>query len=216
MRIKYWLFCFLLCAGNAGAQGFKPIWAVGVNPFSPVESLSSLGPSASLRVSPGFELWAEGSFIFHNLYGIANWDRVRGYRFIFQPRLFMGAERRFFLAPELRIKRFSYGVSLPFINETTADTLYGFYHKARQFQIGGALVMGVRTVLSEKHRLYMETTAGVGGRQRFIRRIGIPSGYAYTPVTNGWGLSPHYEWHKEGLPYFPIGFRLIWLLAEPD
>ena len=135
MRLKYLILWLFLCAGPAGAQKFKPVWSVGVNPFSAGESLSSLGPSVALRVSPGIELWSEGSFIFHNLYNIAGWDHVKGYRFIFQPRLFMGTTRRFFLAPELRIKSFSYGISLPFINESAQDTLDGYYHRANQFQI---------------------------------------------------------------------------------
>lgn len=216
MRITCLVLWLFLCAGPAGAQTFKPVWSVGVNPFSVGESLSSLGPSVALRVSPGIELWSEGSFIFHNLYDIAGWDHVKGYRFIFQPRLFMGTTRRFFLAPELRIKSFSYGISLPFINESAQDTLDGYYHRANQFQIGGALVMGIRTVLSEKHRLFMDMTAGIGGRQRFIRRKGIPAGYSFTPTTGGWGLAPHYEWHMDGILYLPIGLRLTWLLSEPD
>ncbi len=194
------------------AQGDQRYWSVGVNPFSPGESMSSAGPCVAFRVSPRLELWGEGSFIFHNLYKINDWEKLKGYRLIFQPRYFVGKERSFFISPEFRFKQFSYTNSLPFVNKTTNDTLHSYSHRASQVLVGGAFVMGDQFVLSKRRNLFMEVTIGIGVKQRFISRKNIPGGYQYYLQPGGFGLAPHYNWNNNGTPYFPLGFRLIWRL----
>ncbi len=58
----------------------------------------------------------------------------------------------------------------------------------------------------------MELTAGIGGKQRYIKRKGIPSGYDYTVGSGAFGLAPHYEYNNDGTVYFPLGCRMIWKL----
>jgi hypothetical protein len=212
MRQFVLIILFTGSLSQLDAQQKTPWWSIGVNPLGLAESLSSIGPCAEYRVSPAISFWAEGSYIFHNLYKIANWKNVKGYRFIFQPRIYLGNSRSFFLAPELRIKQFNYHTTLTFINDDMQDTLTGFFHRAHQSQVGGAFVMGVRSWLSKDHKMGAELTMGVGGKVRYIRRRNVPAGYKFEPVTGGWGLAPHYEWDRDGTVYFPLCIRLVWKL----
>ena len=60
--------------------------------------------------------------------------------------------------------------------------------------------------------MVMELTAGIGGKQRYIKRKGIPSGYDYTVGSGGFGLAPHYEYNNDGTVYYPLACRVIWEL----
>jgi Protein of unknown function (DUF3575) len=211
-KLLPFLFCILFFCNAGTAQTKFSYWSVGINPFSPGESMSSIGPTIAYRVSPKLELWAETSFIFYNLYASNSWKNLNGYRFIFQPRYYMGRRKAFFIAPEFRLKQYSYTTSFTFINSTTADTLQNYSHKASQLLIGGAFVTGKQVLLSRRHNLYLELTAGIGAKQRYIKRKNIPAGYKYYQQSGGFGLAPHYEWDNDGTPYFPVGLRLTWKL----
>ena len=176
--------------------------------------MSSVGPSVSYRFSPRVELWSEASFIFKNLYANDYWKNLKGFRFIFQPRIYLNKTGTFFMTPEFRIKQFSYNSSLTFINKTTTDTLWDYSHESSQVLIGGGLVFGHQFALSKQHNFFMEITFGVGGKQRYIQRKNIPQGYQYYPETGGFGLRPHYEWNNDGTGYFPFGLRLFWKLNQ--
>lgn len=203
--------CILAMHSSEAQQQF-PYWTAGLNPLGPGESLSSIGPCAGYRVSPVIGFWAEGSYIFYNLYKVAGWEKVRGYRFLFQPRYYLGSERRLFLAPELRIKNFSYQAVLSFVNKATGDTLPHYRHRASQFLLGGALVIGIQTRLPGRGNFFLELTAGIGGKMRYIKRRNIPPGYSFEVQRGGFGLAPHYEWDHDGTPYVPLGARLTWKL----
>lgn len=198
------------------AQETHKYWSIGINPLSPAESMSSIGPCAAYRISSRMELWGELSFIFYNLYKIGDWENLRGYRFVFQPRYYLGNSKTFFITPELRYKQYSYNSTLTFTNSTSTDTLKNYSHKSTQYLIGGALVLGKQLVLSERRKLYLEITAGIGGKQRYIKRKNIPTGYKYEVILGGFGLQPHYQWDNDGTPYFPLGFRLIWKLPTKN
>lgn len=211
---KLILLSLLALSVCANAQKSDRYWSIGVNPFSVGESMSSIGPCAAFRFSPEFELWAEGSYIFHNLYNINDWKNMSGYRFIFQPRYYVGKNRTLFITPEFRLKQFSYTTALSFVNKTTNDTLYNYTHRASQVLAGGAFVIGGQFVLSEQKNIFLEVTAGIGGKLRFINRKNIPEGYEYKVQPGGFGLAPHYNWDNDGTPYFPLGFRLMWRLKN--
>lgn len=208
------LLPLLILSVFAGAQKGDRYWSIGINPFGVGESMSSLGPCTAFRFSPGFELWAEGSYIFHNLYNIHDWKNMSGYRLIFQPRYYVGKDRTLFITPEFRLKQFSYTTATPFVNKATNDTLYDYTHRASQVLIGGAFVIGSQFVLSERKKIFLEVTAGLGGKLRFINRKNIPEGYEYEVQSGGFGLAPHYNWDNDGTPYFPLGLRLMWRLKN--
>jgi len=206
------LFCLLTCSFRGVTQPNRPDWNIGVNPFSIFEPLSNIGPCAEIRVSPTVGCWSELSYIFRNQYQLNDWQRVRGYRFIFQPRFYLGRGRYFFVAPEFRLKRFNYSITLDFENKQTGDTLNNYFHRATQTQTGGGLVLGMRSWLSRKNNLTMELTGGLGAKNRQISRHHIPAGYSYEIVTGGFGLAPHYEWDNDLAIYFPVSIRLVWKL----
>lgn len=201
---------FLFFVTMASAQKRYDYAAIGVNPFSPAESMSSIGPCISYRFSSRLELWIEASYIFHNLYKINDWQNLKGYRFIFQPRYYIGSKRGFFITPEFRLKHYTYNTSAQLINDNTNDTLDNYYHKASQYLYGGAVVIGKQFNLSKQKNLFLEATVGLGGKYRTIQRRNIPDGYSYKITTGGFGLAPHYEWDKDGTPYFPLGLRFVW------
>lgn len=213
-KLLFFLLPVICLYTKSTAQTNYPYVSIGFNPLSPAESMSSIGPCVSYRVSPTLELWGETSFIFHNLYSDNSWKNLRGYRFIFQPRFYTGKNKTFFIAPEFRLKQYSYNNSLTFLNKTTADTLRNYPHKASQVLIGGAFILGSQFSLSSKHNFFIEITAGVGGKQRYIDRKNIPDGYKYYVQPGGFGLAPHYEWDNDGTAYFVFGFRLIWKLQN--
>lgn len=213
-KVLLFLLSVICTCNDSSSQTNYSYWSIGVNPFSPGESMSSIGPCVSYRVSPGLELWGETSFIFRNLYVNDYWKNLRGFRFIFQPRVFINKRKTFFITPEFRLKQFSYNSALTFINKATVDTLWNYSHKASQVLVGGAFVLGDKFVLSERHHLYIEINMGIGAKQRYINRKNIPAGYKFYVAMGGFGLAPHYEWDNDGTAYFPMSLRLIWKLNE--
>lgn len=210
---KLLILSFLLASIlPVSSQVSQPGWSLGVNPFSLFEPLANIGPCAELRVSPAVGFWAEASYIFRKQYQLNEWQRVRGVRFQFQPRFYLGKRRVFFIAPEFRLKRFNYSVALDFVNEQTQDTLMNFFHRATQVQTGGGLVMGIRGWLSRRHLLMVELTGGMGAKNRQITRDNIPAGYRYEYTWGGFGLKPHYELDNDVAVFFPCSIRLVWKL----
>lgn len=212
LKLSFAIMLFVFGYHCSLAQQKYPYWSVGFNPLSVGESMSAIGPTVAYRFSPRLELWSEGSVIFSNLYKLSNWQNLKGYRFILQPRYYVKATKTFFISPEFRLKQFSYGGSLDFINKISADTLKKYNYEGAQFLIGGALVLGKQFTLSARHQLFLELTAGLGAKQRTIKRKNIPAGYNYYIQPGGFGLSPHYEWDNDGTVYFPLGLRLSWHL----
>ena len=113
-------------------------------------------------------MWAEASYIFANSYMPNQWKNMKGMRFILQPRYYMGKSKGWFIAPEFRIKFYSFNNELDFINSTTADTLHAFPFRERQLLIG-TLVVGKQYILSKRKGLYLELTACLGAKHRLIK-----------------------------------------------
>lgn len=189
-------------------------WSIGINPLGIVETIPSIGMNMSYRISPRFEIWGETSLLVGNPYKIQGWKNLKGYRLIFQPRYYTGGEKRFFIAPEFRLKQYSYSSTGTFMNISGADTLYDYSYKGSQVLIGGAFVMGGQFILSKQHHLYLEVTAGIGSKQRFITRKNDLINYKYQEARNCFALAPHYDWDDTGAVYFPLGFRLTWKLNQ--
>lgn len=212
MKVKtFFLTCFLFIIYLTGiCQDKKSGWSVGFNPLSLAESQIALGPAFAYRLNDRFELWTEASFILANSYMPRQWKNMTGLRFIFQPRFFTGASKSFFITPEFRLKTYSFDNALDFINASIVDTLHAFPFRERQFLAGGALVIGKQYSLSKKHGLYLEATAGLGAKHRFIERKKVPSGYQFVDRKGGFGLKPAYEDDNTGTVLFPLGLRLMW------
>lgn len=142
----------------------------------------------------------------------ASWKNMRGFRFILQPRYYMGINKGFFLAPEFRLKQYSFDDQLTLVNKATGAVLSNYEFPESQVLVGGAIVAGQQVILSKKNHLVLEITAGIGAKQRFIKRKQLPGGYDYYPDMRGFGLAPHYEYNNDGTPYFPAALRIIWMI----
>lgn len=214
MRKIYLLPLLLLFCTQIHAQSKRSYWSVGVNPFGFIEIFPTIGPCLSYRLSPRFELWSEGSYVFNGSYKVTNWKNLKGFRFIFQPRFYTDRSKTFFIAPEFRLRHYSYNATASFINSTTSDILNDYPYKGAQLLVGGALVIGDQTVLSRRRHLYLEVTAGIGARQRHIKRNNVPAGYSYYHYVRpfSFNLFSFYEDNNIMEPYAPLGFRLLWKL----
>lgn len=203
----------LLCLSRAFCQTYKKGWSLGVNPLSLAESQLSLGPCAGYRFNERLGLWSEASFIFANSYMPEEWKSMKGLRFILQGRYYLAGRKKFFLAPEFRIKSFSFNNRLTFVNDHSFDTLSNFSFREKQVLAGGALVIGRQIRISRNGKLFLETTFGIGGKQRFITRKNVPEGYK-ADLRRGvdGGLSPNYEYELNGTVYFPASCRIMWNL----
>jgi hypothetical protein len=212
---KIYLLPLLFLFTQLHGQSYRsPYWSIGVNPLGVIEPMSVIGPCFSYHVLPRIELWGEISYLFKNLYLTNELKNMRGYRFIFQPRYYTDNSKTIFIAPEFRLKQYSYNASATFINSTTADTLTNFPYRGSQVLAGGAFILGGQIVLSKQNHLYLEITAGIGGKQRYIKRKNVPAGYTYEVQNGGFGFNPHYDRNNDGTPYIPLGFRLIWKLNQ--
>lgn len=211
---KICLLPLLLFCTQTHAQHKRPYWNIGINPFSIVEIIPAIGPCLSYRISPRFELWGEASYLFGGPDRINNWKNLQGYRFIFQPRYYTNRSKTFFIAPEFRLKHYTYNATANFINSTTADTLNSYPYKGLQLLVGGALLIGGQAVLSRRHHLYLEITTGIGAKQRHIKRNNVPAGYFYYHSYRAYIFNPSYDDNYRIDPYVPLGFRLIWKLSK--
>ena len=194
----------------AVAQKKSTYWSMGTNPLSIAESGLTIGVCGSYTLSKRYEVWAELSAIVKNNYFPSDWKRLSGYRFILQPRYTILDAGSTFIAPELRIKGYSFNNTQNLINEQTNDTLSNYKFKESQFLIGSALIVGTDVMLSKKHRIFLEITGGIGGKYRTIKMKDIPAGYVADFERRPDGLAPNYEGGNAGTVYFPVGFRLMW------
>lgn len=188
-------------------------WSIGLNPLGLAESQMSIGPAVAYHFSKRVQIWTEASFIFANAYMPDQWKAMKGFRFILQPRYYLGESREIFITPEFRMKRFSFQNTLSFINDANRDTLHNFPFRERQLLIGGAVVVGKRYRLLRNNTFGLEVTAGLGAKQRLIKRKNIPTGYRYDNYQkSAFALSPAYEEHNAGNVLFPLAARLVWKL----
>ena len=202
---------FVMISAISFSQKKSPSLRIGINPLSLAESQLSIGPCISYRVSDRFQLWTEASYIFANSYMPAEWKKMKGFRFIFQPRYFTGHQRSFFIAPEFRIKAFQFNNRLNVINQFTQDTLYKYHLRERQQLIGGALVFGKIFTLSKKKGIQLEVTMGFGEKRRLIKYFQLPEGYAVQDMRGSdIAISPGYESHNDHVVYFPMAGRILW------
>jgi Protein of unknown function (DUF3575) len=211
MRNLFALLSLLSCL-QTKAQIKKSYWSVGVNPLGLIEVIPAVGPCVSYRLSPAFEFWGETSYLFGGPNRIEDWKNLNGYRLIFQGRYYPGKKKRFFIAPEFRLKHYTYNSKTSFINSTSSDTLNNYPYHGSQWLTGGALVFGNQFVLSRSHQLYLEVTAGVGSKLRRITRSRVPAGYQYFAPFPDHAFSIGYNDDNRNDPYVPLGFRLIWKL----
>lgn len=207
---KLYFFFFLFFVNHLHAQSPDARWSVGVNPLSVVESMASIGPAISYRLSPRVAIWAEGSYIFSNLYAYDSWKNLQGYRFEFQPRWYTGTRKLFFIALEYRLKHFTYNTSGTFINKAIADTLNDYSYKGSQVLSGGAFVIGKQVNIS--HRLFLEITLGIGSKKRVITSKNIPAGYNLYEPERRQAFTLSYNENNVNEVYVPLGFRLMWRL----
>ena len=202
------LTCLHIVAQQTPHRKENNYWSVGINPFGIVENEAALGPCISYRLLPHLEFWTEYAFLFNSFNSIGGWHNLSGYRFIFQPRLYFTKSSSFFIAPEFRLKHYTYNSTGNFINSNASDTLLNYPHNVLQTLIGGALLIGSQGELSRKHQIFLEFTIGIGYKERMVKRENVPVDYTYFYQQRHYAFTIDYE--KEGnLVYIPLCLRLI-------
>ena len=163
------------------------------------------------------DLFAEASYIFKSSYLLPrDWSNLKGYRFLFQPRYFLGDDRDFFLAGEFRLKHQSFlnKGKLSFTNDVNSrDTFSISNFRESQNLIGGAILFGKQLSLEDRERFFFEITAGIGVKQRIINyKNNVPDNYKNNLLElRGYALAPSYQ-RPETTFYLPIALRLFWKL----
>ena len=209
------MLLFSCCSMAAPAQSPEPKLAIGFNPLGIIESQLFVGPTASYRMAPKFEVWTEIGAIIRNNYMPKEWTNMQGFRFILQARGLSHPNKKGFIAAEFRLKNFSSDDNRDFINQRTRDTLHNLPYRQNQIILGGGIIFGFKNYLNKKHTLYLENTLGFGGKQRFTKAYKIPAGYAfrtYEDFGGGPGLSVKYD--DVALPYISLGTRLMWRIGK--
>lgn len=209
---KFSTLLLILCSHYSNAQFFKSYWNVGINPLGLAEPMPLIGPSVSYKVSPKIELWSEVSYIFSNLYIFPDWKKVRGYRFILQPRFYPGRNHSFFVAAEFRLKHFTYKTYDNFINPSNSDTLNDFHYNGSQVLAGGAAIIGNTMRLDKKDRLFLEMTFGVGSKLRKVKFENVPAGFEKAYNQRRYAFTVEYDINNANLFYMPLGVRIMWKL----
>jgi len=139
---KFFVLSILLFYLQTKAQTKKPYWSAGVNPLGIIEVIPAVGPCFSYHLSPSFEFWSEASYLFGGPDRIEDWKRLSGFRIIMQARYYPGKRKTFFIAPEFRLKHYTYNSTASFLNTTISDTLNNYPFHGSQWLTGGALVFG--------------------------------------------------------------------------
>lgn len=202
---------FIVCTFCLKAQKAENNFSLGFNPLGLAESQMFVGPTASYRISPRYELWSEVGVVVRNNFMPKEWTDMSGFRFIFQGRRYSQTKQNNFIAAEFRFKNFSSNDIRDFINEGNGNILSSLPFRQNQSIVGGAIVFGKRYYLNSKKKFYLESTIGIGAKVRFTKAKNAPAGYTFTkPIEGGPGLSIKYD--DTGLPYIPLGLRMMWKL----
>jgi hypothetical protein len=186
---------------------------LSLNPLAITEPkvAAILGLGVSYRFNNRYELQNEISILKDPIYR-GNNTKMQGFRNIFTFKYTYG--NNFYVAIENRIKQYTFTSTNNFYNATTKDTLIGFTHKAKHTIFGFALVFGKRINLSANNKWQMETSIGLGGRQRTIDRKGIPNGFVYNKIfypKDGISFDRYYETNSFTL-YVPAAIRFFYKL----
>jgi hypothetical protein len=186
-------------------------WILSLNPLGFLEP-----PAVAIGLGIGYspfkevELWSETSFLTNAFYHTQG--PLTGIRQICQLKFFP-YETGFFVAGELRYKSYQFRNREEFYDSLTNDTLHQFSSFGRHYFFGAAVQLGWRWNASRNGRLQMEATFGMGFRQGYVKREGVPPGYLYMNNKIDFNFSgPNGE-----VPpmYFPGSLRLIWRLGRP-
>ncbi|MBN8854474.1 MAG: hypothetical protein BGO55_21320 [Sphingobacteriales bacterium 50-39] len=184
-------------------------WVLSFNPLGLLEPETAIGLGIGYRPFKEVELWSETSFltkVFYHKQG-----PLTGIRQICQLKFFPYGTG-FFVAGELRYKSYQYRSREEFYDSLTHDTLHSFSNFARHYFFGAAVQLGWRGNATRNGRFQLEVTFGMGFRQGYVKREGVPPGYSYMNNKIDFNFSgPNGE-----VPpvYFPGSLRLIWLLGR--
>lgn len=190
---------------------------ITLNPLGFVEPQMAIGLGFENRFAERSSYFTEISFITRNPIELLVGNNKSGFRFIGQYRyhflnLISRKNIESFASLEFRLKRVKLiGATGTFVNSSTKDTINTRFDNADVTQVGGTLIWGGNTQISDK--IILETTIGVGLKQRIVNFSGVPNGYKYLNTKKqgiGFGLPSSYKVGTIVFPQFSI--RLKYLL----
>ncbi len=233
---KIILLPFLLLFITAIAQKTKRIKVdapftkysyLSFNPFSIAEPQLAVGLSYGNRFTERSEMFIEVSYVAkHPSYNF-DYEKLNGFRFIaeyryhflqqWKPIINLGEKIRErkrksqpFIGLQFRLKQYQLIYKDNFTN--FVDTLINYRYIANIVSLGGALTFGATYNISKNKKWQLETTIGVGAKQKFVKYKNLPSNYKvliyeksralYTPKIND----------EIGTPIFPTTIRLRYML----
>ena len=215
-----------LFKGN-GKVGSETEKYFSFNPFGLAEPQMATGLGFGNHFTERSEYFTELSYISKTPFYATLPHDLNGYRLLLQYRYhffegFPGLNMLFkrlqrndgnsFIAIEFRIKGYNFTSTNTFTKENPADTLQQYAYRAGAVSVGGAIVFGKSYNLSNDGNWKFEITAGIGGKQKFVKYKNVPAGYQSIIVNGGFGLKPPSIQEPVGMPYFPCTLRLKYII----
>jgi hypothetical protein len=200
------------------------------NPFGLAEPQIAIGGGFGNRFTKRSEYFAELSFVSKTPFYNTDVSKLNGFRLIGQyryhflqrwkPLINLGEITRWsrekaarqhpFVAIEFRLKKYNFPGKNNFINNSITDTLYNYSYDARAISIGGALIGG--NIFNFSNRWKLETTVGLGGKQKFVMFKNIPDGYELKKERRaGFSFPPIYE--ESANLYVQFAIRLRYMIG---
>ena len=214
MRKSCALFIMMIAAVSfTSAQKNKPSVYAGIDVVSLAEPEMGVGLPVSVRFTPRFGFLAEPTYIFHNSYMHSDWQNMKGYRLLLQPRYYYKTYDNKYVAAELRIKHLSFNNRMSFINTKANDTLSGYSTSQSQNIISFSVLIGNEWTISKNKRLWLNLNAGLGYKKRMVDYKNVPDGYSYDLSLDRScsGLRPHY--YSDDVNFLiPLNLRVLYKL----
>jgi hypothetical protein len=203
---------------------------VTFNPFGFAEPQIAIGGGFGNRFTKRSEYFTEFSFVSKTPFYNTDVAKLNGFRLIGQyryhflqrwrPLINLGEITRWsrekaarqhpFIALEFRLKKYNFPGSNTFINKNILDTLYNYSYDARAISIGGALIGG--NTFNFSNRWKLETTVGLGGKQKLVTFKNIADGYELKKERRG-GFGPLPVYEEFASLYVQFAIRLRYMIG---
>lgn len=213
-------YCFAVAAQNDARLTF-PVQSFTFQPLALAEPPMAIGFGYSRKWTKRSEVFTELSYLTSNpLFPDMNQD-LQGLRFLLQyryhftslvkPRAILWRQtgnHLSFVAIEFRLKNYLISGTENFVNPQLADTIFSKSYQAQAIVVGGAILIGEVYNLSANGKLQLETSIGLGAKQKFVRFKNVPTGYqVMEPGIKEWAFVPKiYE--AGNTVYLPFAIRL--------
>jgi Protein of unknown function (DUF3575) len=209
---------------SASNQFIKSEKYLTFNPLAIAEPQMAIGVGFGNRFTVRSAYFAELSYITKSIFYNTDVEKLNGFRFLAQYRYHFfqngkqakissrRVKRKPFIALEFRLKNYDFPTTATFVNYTTFDTISRIKTNVNATSIGGAILFGTSYNISKNNKWKLEVTAGIGAKQKTIHYKNVAKGYETIRQRKRDVFGPPEIYEEVGMPYFPIAFRIKYLI----